>query len=283
MVPESHFASVLHTNYVPSTKELEELKYLIVEPQERILKLNEEIVRLQAERDELQQFVDSHRVLAAPFRRFPPDIWGEIFTHCLPTNNLNVSVCTVKEAPLLLTGVCRTWREIALNIPRLWSSVHVVVPNPPMPTVDDSFLTEVRARSLQGIRLWMDRSGSRPFTLSIQMTGDFPSTSPSDEDKVRYSELMDLLVRYSRRWKTLSLGSGVTPLHQEPLTHLTKDDVPLLEVVRIRHGQLFTVSPQGTEPRSSPISNLLCELTSLHSLQMNSSLMSVLSIPLGLD
>ncbi|KAK1222570.1 hypothetical protein PQX77_014584, partial [Marasmius sp. AFHP31] len=58
MLPKSHFAGVLYTNYVPSTKELNEIRDLVVEPQERIRKLDNEIAGIQAERDELQQFVD---------------------------------------------------------------------------------------------------------------------------------------------------------------------------------------------------------------------------------
>ncbi|KAK1222668.1 hypothetical protein PQX77_014478 [Marasmius sp. AFHP31] len=142
MLPESHFTRVLYTNYVPSTKELNKIRHLIIEPQEKIGKLNEEIARLQAERDELQQLVDGHFALAAPFWRFPADIWGEIYAHCLPVNKMNVAVCTVEEAPLLLTAVCRAWREIALSTPRLWSSVHFSVSDPPPSTKDDPLYPE---------------------------------------------------------------------------------------------------------------------------------------------
>ena len=286
MVPESHFTRVLHTNYIPSAKELNEIQCLVVEPTERIKQLNEDIDRLQAERDELQCFVDSHRALAAPFRRFPADIWGEIFAHCLPTNKLNLSSCTLKEAPLLLTTVCRAWREIALNTPRLWGSVHIFFSNPPMSTEHESFLSEMRARTLQGIKLWLDRSKSRPLTLSIYMADDVSPPSLSAEENARFSDLMNLLVKYSRRWKSLSLGHGVGALHQQPLQQLTRDDVPLLETVHIGANAILFhsstgVTPQVTELRPSPLSNLLCELTSLRSLQLNQGSMSSFCIPLG--
>ncbi|KAK1227657.1 hypothetical protein PQX77_009332, partial [Marasmius sp. AFHP31] len=79
MVLKSHFANVLHTNYVPSAKELGELEDLVLEPKERMKRVDEEIHRLQTEQDELQQFVDDHNALRSPFRRLPADIWGEIF------------------------------------------------------------------------------------------------------------------------------------------------------------------------------------------------------------
>ena len=113
--------------------------------------------------------------------------------------------------------------------------------------------------------------------INSQMTGSFQtSPSPSDEEKARHSELVDLLVRYSRRWKTLSLGLGVRPVHQEPLAHLTREDVSLLEVVHVGRSHLFKVAHQAEEPYLTPISNLLCEMASLHSLQIDISSMSAL-------
>ncbi|KAK1231633.1 hypothetical protein PQX77_005256, partial [Marasmius sp. AFHP31] len=297
MVPESHFVRVLHTNYIPSTKELNEIRHLVIKPQERIGRLNEEIARLQAERDELQQFVDGHLALAAPFRRFPADVWGEIFAHCLPVNKMNVAVCTVKEAPLLLTAVCRDWREIALNTPRLWSSVHFSVSNPLPTTNSDQLFPKREEAYLQGIKLWLDRSGSRPLTLSIHMVDNTsPPMSPGEvnDESTIFSKLMDLLVGYSRRWKSLSIGSGVKPSHQQALERLIADDVPLLETVHTGDRNLFTDfhtlyhglppiigMPQVPEPRHAPASKVLCKLSSLRSLHLQRGSMSSLHIPLN--
>ncbi|KAK1221257.1 hypothetical protein PQX77_015917 [Marasmius sp. AFHP31] len=297
MVPESHFARVLHTNYNPSTKELNEIRHLVIEPQERIRRLNEEISRLQTERDELQRFVDGHLALAAPFRRFPADIWGEIFAHCLPVNKMNVAVCTVKEAPLLLTAICRDWREIALNTPRLWSSVHLSVSSPPPTTESDHLYHERQEATLQGMKLWLDRSGSRPLTLSIHIVDNTsPPMSPGefDDESTICSKLMNLLVGYSRRWKSLSLGSGVKPSHQRALEGLIADDVPLLETVHTGDVNLFTDfhtffnglppitgMPQVPEPRPAPASKVLCKLSSLRSLHLQQGSMSSLRISLS--
>ncbi|KAL0070039.1 hypothetical protein AAF712_002936 [Marasmius tenuissimus] len=301
MVPESHFTSVLHTNYVPSAKELKELHHIVLEPQERIRKLTEEILRLQAERDELQRFVDSHRALTAPFRRFPADIWGEIFTHCLPTNKLNVAVCTVKEAPLLLTTVCRAWREIALNTPRLWSSIHIFFATPSSSATGIPHTPEQQAGIFQGIKLWLDRSGSRPLTLSVHMAENMPQGQPpilSGEDGIvaepnPHWELMNLLVGYSHRWKILSLGAGVKPSHQEPLERLTAADVPRLETVHTGDFGLFTsfynfagfppnVTPSHTtSPDPTPLANFMAEVPSLRSLHLLQGSMPTLEIPIG--
>ncbi|KAF8975690.1 hypothetical protein BDQ17DRAFT_243512 [Cyathus striatus] len=33
------------------------------------------------------------------------------------------------EAPMLLTRICSSWRRIALSTPRIWSAIHIVLPN----------------------------------------------------------------------------------------------------------------------------------------------------------
>ncbi|KAL0070005.1 hypothetical protein AAF712_002902 [Marasmius tenuissimus] len=296
MIPESHFTSVLHTNYVPSSKELEELQQLVLEPQEKIRKLDEKMKRLQAERDELQQFVDSHRALAAPFRRLPADIWGEIFAYCLPANQLNVAVCTVKEAPLLLTTICRTWREVALNTPRLWNSVHIHGIDPPTPLQIESSRELLRAQVLQGIKLWLDRSGSLPLTLSIYIADNASPTSPGPFDQpsenvsTHLLRLMDLLAEYSRRWRTLSLDRGVRFLYQRSFDHLTADDVPLLETVHTGDLNLFRglnifpgpwhlnpPQPAG-DPSPTPMAEFMSKVSSLRSLHLQQGSISTLGI-----
>ncbi|KAJ8078168.1 hypothetical protein PM082_000374 [Marasmius tenuissimus] len=267
MVPESRFTSLLHTNYVPSANELEDLRDLISEPKEKIRRLDEEIHRLQAERDELQEFVDNHFALTSPFRRFPADIWGEIFVHCLPTNKLDVALCTTKEPPLLLTTICRTWREIALNTPRLWSALHVCVAYTDINLANPALL--------EGMKLWLDRSGSRPLTLSVSMSDYTPSNSPAVTgfNSTPCTALMNLLASYSHRWKTISLDSSVETWHLRPLDQLTRADLPLLESLYIARPGLCDefglIGPPGAIPPHeypTPFANLLPQLPSLRSL-----------------
>ncbi|KAJ7740892.1 hypothetical protein B0H14DRAFT_2215752, partial [Mycena olivaceomarginata] len=54
-----------------------------------------------------------------PILTLPPELTSEIFTHCLPAERF-VDVVNPGEAPLLLTRVCQTWRQIAISTPALW-------------------------------------------------------------------------------------------------------------------------------------------------------------------
>ncbi|KAK1223177.1 hypothetical protein PQX77_013944, partial [Marasmius sp. AFHP31] len=299
MLPESQFARVLHTNYIPSTRELGEIRQVVAEPQGRIAKVDEDIARLRAERQELQQFVECHRTLAGPFRRFPVDIWTRIFVHCLPTTNLNVAVCTVKEAPLLLTTVCRGWREIAVNTPRLWSSLHLSIPRPPTSGSEESEPPhpDLHAMIHQGIKLWLSRSGSRPLTLSVETMYEVPPRaawpgslveSELELEPNHCADFMSLLAGYSRRWKVLSLGLAMKALYQWPIEKLVAEDVPLLEAIYTGEFALFkdnsqdSVHPETTHIDSgrAPIANLLCRAHSLRILHIDPASVQSLHIPL---
>ncbi|KAK1231225.1 hypothetical protein PQX77_005661 [Marasmius sp. AFHP31] len=294
MLPESQFASVLHTNYIPSTRELGEIRRLVLDPQGRVRKDDEDIARLRAERHELQQFVNSHSALAVPSRRLSVDIWAQIFVHCMPRTSLNVAVCTVREAPLLLTTVCRTWREIALNTPRLWSCLHINIPRPIPSSSGKSEIPnpDERVAVLEGIKLWLSRSGSRPLTLSVETTHPVPprwpvSLAENDLEPNHCADFLGLLAEYSHRWKVLSLGLAMRASYQWPIDRLTADEVPLLETVYTGESTLFMEIFRDPFPSvtihssRTPAANLLCRAPSLRALHINPGSVRSLHIPLG--
>ncbi|KII94724.1 hypothetical protein PLICRDRAFT_78038, partial [Plicaturopsis crispa FD-325 SS-3] len=56
--------------------------------------------------------------MLAPARHIPPELWAEIFIHCLPHDDFVVP--SERTAPLLLVQICKLWRAIATTTPRLW-------------------------------------------------------------------------------------------------------------------------------------------------------------------
>ncbi|RXW22522.1 hypothetical protein EST38_g3349 [Candolleomyces aberdarensis] len=66
-----------------------------------------------------------------PCSRIPDDILCEIFLRCLswPRSTITLSP---EEAPLLLTHVCRRWREVAVNYANLWQWLGLDLQNSPV-------------------------------------------------------------------------------------------------------------------------------------------------------
>ncbi|KAJ7742791.1 hypothetical protein B0H16DRAFT_1463876 [Mycena metata] len=96
--------------YVESQLETEAL------PSRHSLRLTEERqCRLVEEKISIQRSLDS---IVYPILTLPVEVTAEIFVHCLPERSFHPSG---KVAPLLLSGICRQWRDIACSTPKLWA------------------------------------------------------------------------------------------------------------------------------------------------------------------
>ncbi|KAF7336890.1 F-box domain-containing protein [Mycena venus] len=164
----------------------------------RIAEIDEEIARLQAERQALAD------CLTFPVVTLPVEIVSQIFMYCLPDDPLAPGAF---DPAVVLGQVCRLWRDIALSLPDLWSSWSLAVDgNIPF------------GRVVMGINLWMSRSQNRPLSIRLHhRDGAGNDVSYADEcwwelvsDFER--EVMPSIVPHHRRWKKLELN--------DPLTHL---------------------------------------------------------------
>ncbi|KAJ7166752.1 hypothetical protein C8R46DRAFT_869441, partial [Mycena filopes] len=104
--------------------------------------------RLTEEKIAIQESLDStvYPILTIPF-----EITAEIFVHCLPEFPGHSGTV----APMLLTRVCRQWRNIACSAPRLWAALEVARwAGPNLALL---------------VHLWFGRAGGAPKSLSLQL------------------------------------------------------------------------------------------------------------------
>ncbi|KAF9462347.1 hypothetical protein BDZ94DRAFT_1261656 [Collybia nuda] len=226
---ESRFAPFLSTNYVPSKNELNETCELLMESDNQLSQLNAEITRLQSKidkliskRDQLHTDIVRHRNLIAPLRRVPDELLQEIFFHCLPVDHNPVMSC--HEAPLLLGRVCSHWRSTILSAPRLWSSIHIVVPNyiPALPEDWSSPETRNQSRDFcEAVEAWLSRSGDLPLSISLLQV-PYSNSSPGFVE-----QLISTVIRFSFRWRNVSL---IVPFAiDSQLFSVSHEALPLLE------------------------------------------------------
>ena len=124
--------------------------------------------------------------------RLLPELLSEIFLLCLP-DDLYIRPDPL-QAPLLVCGVCRTWREIAIGLPMLWSSLAAKT---------DSVVSLVE--------LWLQRSANLP--LSIEFIYGPP-------------RLLAVMMRYTYRWQHVKCTISKNPWNVgQPLS----TSAPLLE------------------------------------------------------
>ncbi|KAJ7181070.1 hypothetical protein C8R46DRAFT_941056 [Mycena filopes] len=162
--------------------------------------------RLTEEKIVIQESLDStvYPILTIPF-----EVTAEIFVHCLP----EFPGRSGTVAPMLLTRVCRQWRNIACNNARLWTALGINVWSNPQP----DFIFFVR----EWLRLGRAALSSLHLTLPYY---HWPSSS-----------LLKTLPLTTAHWHHLTSfrGTRFVPseclglLSRAPrLTHCTFDDTP---------------------------------------------------------
>ncbi|KAJ7290312.1 hypothetical protein C8J57DRAFT_1275679 [Mycena rebaudengoi] len=149
---------------------------------DRIAELTAQISLLTAERNAIQAELDS---IVFPVLTLPPEITSEIFVNCLPGQPQDPEPLV---APLLLTGICRNWRTIALSTPELWSILSLRLDSP-----------EVQNALADLLPTWLSRSGVHPLTLRFRYEADY------DNDDSSPRIFCETLLQHAHHWYDVTL------------------------------------------------------------------------------
>ncbi|KAH6918274.1 hypothetical protein BKA70DRAFT_1246738 [Coprinopsis sp. MPI-PUGE-AT-0042] len=249
MLPESPYTSYLDTDHVPSHEQATQIQTFLSSPAivAEGQRITDELARLSKVKAEYDAFMRRHKGLSSRMRRLPLDIWQIIFGFCLPTRSY--PSMSPFEMPAVLTRVCKSWREIALATPELWSKLYIPLPSYPRePTsprnmvtdeLDDDSLLDVldaneasydqalkywetrmdqRRRMLE---LWLSRAGKRPLCLNIL---DYSGLSFNYGRRMTAADalptfarpmkdLIDVLQRHSEQWGQIEMKASYPFIH----------------------------------------------------------------------
>ena len=123
-----------------------------------------------------------------PISLLPVELLTRIFVECLHDDGPYLHPATY-AAPLLLTLVCRRWRQIALQTTQLWCSLSAIEEY-------WGVLTPMDEARVNRYAAWLSRSGNRPLSLDL----------PFGLSSQRWNrEWVQVLRSYSRRFKRLRL------------------------------------------------------------------------------
>ncbi|KAJ6465900.1 hypothetical protein C8R47DRAFT_1201467 [Mycena vitilis] len=200
---------------------------------DRLAELEALIPRLKEERNDLRAKL---RALRFPVLTLPVEVTSEIFLHCLPRlsdSDLDFKYGGMRprsrDAPLLLLRICRTWRDIALGITRLWSTISLV---------DTPKLLDKKDLEYAMFTKWMERTGTRPLTLLLRCKGEVSLNT----DRGAFTPLL----QRTHQWQDATIY-----FEQEGLAYKSfrGSSFPILRRLRIR-GQIF---PRDSWFTSNPI------------------------------
>ncbi|KAJ7262492.1 hypothetical protein C8J57DRAFT_1719396 [Mycena rebaudengoi] len=121
---------------------LAELRARVAAVDLRISALEESLKTLRIERQRLQAPLDAYRY---PILTLPTEVTSEIFIHFLPVFPERPPP-TGLLSPTLLAQICRTWRSIAFNTPRLWRAIKLDLNDSTPPSAAMTLLKTYTAR-----------------------------------------------------------------------------------------------------------------------------------------
>lgn len=194
-----------------------------------------QLSRMSNEIGDLVQHIDQHRALTSPIRRIPQEILQEIFIHCLPTDHN--AIMSAHEAPLMLGRICSSWRSISISMPRLWTTVHVPIPDgyhnfewfSEEMALADSLVAATHIADLRtaALKEWLNRSKSLPVNISFTQWGDSsPPSVPAPQSHHSYP-IVDTILSVAHRWREISIAAPAQTMMRF-LTH-PPHELPFLE------------------------------------------------------
>jgi hypothetical protein len=140
---------------------------------------------------------------------FPTEIWAEIFVCCISAND--PSAWIIDKAPVNLTRVCSLWRAIALDTPRIWTSLRVLA-----------------GHNQKWRKQWdvmLERSNGLPLSLQVSWYADLRDNPDIDDGFIEY---FPLFLGTSSRWKYLRVF-----LPAPELMRVLNTSAPLLESLTV--------------------------------------------------
>lgn len=207
-IPPSPVPQLLRTNLVPSSSQTAAIQTTIQTVDALKVQLDSELAavthKFSQRRDELIQFAQLHERLLAPERRLPLEILARIFIHYVEGKKY-IYMCVSARA--VLCAVCRTWRNIAISTPLLWTSFSLVIR--PGDTRD---IVEMSAT-------WLPRAGSLPMFVEVRNLGVMIPQA-----------LIDVLSLHSANWQDVDLT--LWPIELMRLTDASSDSTWQLPLLR---------------------------------------------------
>ncbi|KXN88554.1 hypothetical protein AN958_07190 [Leucoagaricus sp. SymC.cos] len=194
---------------IPFKSPTDEIIYI----QSQVRRVESDIERLTSERVKLQKRLNA---LAASTVTLPYEIISTIFQHACPpldvgstqdssTADSGSSAPGVKDGgityptlPFKLAAVCSQWRDIALSLPQLWTSVALTL------------YQSKTASNAAALDTFFQRSGSWQVTVSLIFASGDEGRDRLENDTPPSLDVLRVFVKNSSRWGTLKID-GLPP------------------------------------------------------------------------
>jgi len=209
-----------------------------------------QIAALQAQRAILEQALNEQRSCNSRLSIIPTEVLQSIFLETLPRNRLPNLVPS--QPPVLLTHVCRRWRQVAVSFPELWSKMHIplmsqaALDNPSIVLALEkravfqvfcASLNKIMGSRKTSVQTFLDRAGNAPLDISLTWTfPQLPCQPPplnNTEDRMTISphnqhafDILRLLAARKSQWRSIWIEAHAP--NNQFLGYLPPGDFPTL-------------------------------------------------------
>lgn len=141
----------------------------------------------------------------SPILQLPTEVTCMIFDLSVSSDSLEVP--KTKEKPLLLevviAQVCKHWRDVAINYPRLWTRFSFSIGN-----------VKSMSNALFRFDTYLQRSGSQNLELTLDFWGNL--SRPRGQLTEEHHQLLNTALKHVARWKTVTLLIDLGPRAEIP-------------------------------------------------------------------
>lgn len=182
----SNLRRLLETNIAPTQEEAKLIQLSLSREVEEITSLETQITQLQTtlnllilEREDRRARIRAKQGVLSAIRRIPPEIVAQIFIRCLRTDDDEYKDDLPpfpNVGPLVLTRICSGWKQVALNLPQLWSKLSINFDYIPLMFRPRPAQTSY-PRLADLARFWISRASTVPLTVRFRcrQVADFNS------------------------------------------------------------------------------------------------------------
>jgi hypothetical protein len=224
---EAPFKLHLWQNTCPTDDEMLDIRAAIKANSRSAQAIDEEIAHILDSVSNLIKKRDAHidaeksySTLLQPIRRTPDDILSLIFQACIPQDRLTM---TRTHPAVLISHVCRRWRQLSLSTPQLWSGIHLLLPEHPvrrqprdlradfvsLKAMDKAIACwDARVDQIFAIaKIWVTRSMEYPIDVTLSAC-----RAPSSFDDISKASIKELKKAYCSfvEWPIGGGASGLT-------------------------------------------------------------------------
>ncbi|EJC98587.1 uncharacterized protein FOMMEDRAFT_170846 [Fomitiporia mediterranea MF3/22] len=163
-------------------------------------------------------------------QHLPPEILMEIFYFCLPSETFPEPP-SMRALPLNVASVCRSWRRLALSLPKLWSRFKYS---------QDGCIRRVWDEYAYGtLGLWLERSRNRSLSLTLgNQYREWMKAKKCEkmikyekEDSELYKEMFRKVLDQQRRWRHIRIDYDFND--PENVLEMEMSHMPVLESLHV--------------------------------------------------